>query len=160
MESAYSGIFIKRATMRYVRLVLLFLLFFSCRGKIQENKISNRDTNLKILIWGVPYRDQQIAMELAAKNFGIEYFSIGGCVISKNSEDSANKINEQTFKVLQAKFGKDWEIQLEKTIRAFMDSISQARLDNDSSKVLAVKADGITVDISNDQIAQPPTKRK
>jgi hypothetical protein len=143
---------------RKVTPVFLFLLIFSCRGKIQQvNEVPNKDTALKILIWGLPDRDEQIAMEVVAKNYGFEYRSIGGCVISKNLEDSAHNINEQTFKILEAKFGNHLKIQIERKVQEIMDSISQARLNRDSSKVEVIGADGKSVDFSKDQIPPPPT---
>ena len=146
-------------TSKCIARIFLFLLMFSCRGKIQQvNKVANKDTAIKILIWGLPSRDQQIAMEAVAKTYGFEYLSIAGCVISKNLEDSARKINEQTFKILQAKFGKDWKIQIERRVREIMDSISQARLNSDSSKVEVIGADGKPVDFSKEPIPPPPTK--
>jgi hypothetical protein len=158
-KNAYAGIILKRVIMRSVRLVLLFLFFFSCRGKIQqENKISNKDTALKILIWGLPDRDQEIAMELAAKNFGFEYHRIGGCIISKNLYDSALKVNEKSSKILQARFGNNWKIQIERKIHEIRDSIAQARLDNDSSKAEVIGPDGKSIDFSKDPTPPPPAK--
>jgi hypothetical protein len=139
--------------------LFLFLLVFSCRSKIQEvSKAPNKDTTLKILIWGLPDFYQQRAMEAVAKNYGFEYRSIAGCVISKSLEDSALKINERSFEILQGKFGNNWKIQIERKVHAFMDSISQADLNSDSSKVEVIGADGKSVDFSKDQISPPPTK--
>ena len=145
---------------RNVTPIFLFLLMFSCRGKIQQvNKVANKDTALKILIWGLPSRDQQIAMEAVAKNYGFEYRRIAGCIISKNLEDSAQKINEKTSEILQAKFGNDWKIQIERKIHEIRDSISQDRVNRDSSKAEVIGADGKTVDFSKDPQPPPPTKK-
>ena len=86
MEKRYSGILLKRVMIRNITPVFLFLLIFSCRGKIEQvNEIPKKDTALKILIWGLPDRDQRIAMDLVAKKYGFEYHSmssVGGCVMA------------------------------------------------------------------------------
>ena len=144
---------------RNITPVFLFLLIFSCRGKIEQvNEIPKKDTALKILIWGLPDRDQRTAMDLVAKNYGFEYRSIAGCIISKNLYDSALKVNDKSDKILRAKFGNDWKIEIERRVREIMDSISQARLNSDSSKVEVIGADGKPVDFSKEPIPPPPTK--
>jgi hypothetical protein len=126
---------------RNITPLFLCLLIFSCRGKFQQAKVQNKDTALKMLIWGLPLRDQETAIELAAKNYGFEYRRIGGCVITKNVYDSALKVNEKSDKILQARFGNDWKIEIEKKMHAIRDSISQARSGNDLSKAEVIGVD-------------------
>jgi hypothetical protein len=141
---------------RKVVSIFLFLLIFSCRGKIQAvNVVPFKDTAIKILIWGLPDQDDQRAMEAAAKSFGFEYHRIAGCIISKNLADSADKVNERSSEILRARFGKNWKIQVEKKIHLIKDSISKARLSHDSSKVEVIGIDGKPVDYSKDQIPPP-----
>jgi hypothetical protein len=159
MEKRRSGILLKRVMTRNLAPLILFLLLFSCRGKIkQENKISSKDTALKILIWGLPSRDQEIAMNVAAKKYGFEFHRIGGCLIPPNLYDSALQVNERSSKILDARFGNYWKIQIERKIHEIRDSISQTRLDNDISKAEVIGPDGKSVDYSKDQTPPIPTK--
>jgi hypothetical protein len=144
---------------RNVLLVFLFLLMISCRSKIQYVKdVTNKDTALKILIWGLPLRDQEIAMAEAAKKYGFEFHRIGGCLIPKNLYDSALKVNEKSSKILDARFGNHWKIQIERKIHEIRDSISQAFLNSDSSKAEVIGPDGKSIDFSKDATPPPPTK--
>jgi hypothetical protein len=68
------------------------------------------DTTLKILIYGLQDREQLRAMDTMASKYGLRFYAVAGCVISKLLLDSLNKQNKKVYTVLEQRFGRNWKL--------------------------------------------------
>ncbi|SIN71410.1 FEKKY domain-containing protein [Chitinophaga niabensis] len=84
------------------RLFFLLLVFLPFYAQAQQ------DALLKVLVWGLPGSSENM-MRGVAKKYGFEYYSVGGCVINPELQDSVKKHNDSVYAILAQRHGKDWE---------------------------------------------------
>ena len=97
--------------LRQLLLGLTLTSIFSCKNNVQTVNNSNKvDTSLKILVYGLPDREQRRAMNTVAKKYDFHYYPVAGCVVSEHLLDSVNKENKKVYEILEQKFGKNWRL--------------------------------------------------
>ncbi len=97
--------------LRQLLLVQTLASIFSCKNNVQTvDNIDKVDTSLKILVYGLPDREQRRAMNTVAKKYDFHYFPVAGCVVSEHLLDSVNKENKKVYEILEKKFGKNWRL--------------------------------------------------
>lgn len=74
------------------------------------------DSTYRILIYGLPDSDKFIARNTISEKWGIGFYAVAGCIVSKELEDSTNRINEITYKKIVAKYGSDWSGKFNKEV--------------------------------------------
>lgn len=117
-------------------MISLLLVAFSCNNQIsssdpkaqQENYTKKvQDTfEFRILTSGLPPDPKYVkALSVVEKKWGIQYYPVAGCIVSKELEDSMNRWNNVAEKRIEAKYGKDWWKTFHKEVEAQMiqDSI-------------------------------------
>ncbi len=106
---------------------LLFLSFLFLPFYVQAQQY----TPLKVLVWGLPSSQENIAGGVA-KKYGFEYYGVGGCVISRELEDSVQKHNDSVYAILAQRHGKDWQ-------ERFQEDIDNIQRHKDEVKALLLK---------------------
>jgi len=103
--------------MRHTAKILISLLpifLIGCKQNSQNDKqnVNQVDTNkkLRLLTYGEPPdMERQSAENVIAEKWGIEYFGVAGCVVSKELIDSVNKHNKEVNVLINNKYGKSWQ---------------------------------------------------
>lgn len=77
----------------------------------------NKKVSYKILVYGVPPDPiYQNAEQVIAKQWGVEFVAIGGCVVANSTKDSSERHNEMVYQQLEKEHGKDWKFNFYKAI--------------------------------------------
>jgi hypothetical protein len=58
------------------------------------------------------------AIGIIAEKWGIEFVSVAGCIVNKDLMDSIKHVNEKSYKLIEAKYGKSWEDRFESEVEA------------------------------------------
>ncbi len=95
--------------------LIVGLLIFQINPAVAQKV--NKKVSYKILVYGVPPDPiYQNAEQVIAKQWGIEFVAIGGCVVANTAKDSSEKHNEMVYQQLEQAHGKDWKINFYKAI--------------------------------------------
>lgn len=110
-------------------ILTLFLQVRICYGQKQPTK-----PTFWLLIYGLPNFERQNSENVIAQKWGIDFFSIAGCVVSKELEDSVEQQNRKVKPLIEKKFGKDWykrfdkevdaEFEIEKKVSVLIDGLN------------------------------------
>jgi hypothetical protein len=89
---------------------------------------------LRLLVYGLPDFKRQNAENVTAQKWGIEFYSVAGCLVTKELVDSVEKHNNTVKPLIIKKYGKDWsdkfdkevdvEFQTEKKVTALIDQLN------------------------------------
>lgn len=107
------------------RLILILFVFLSIQAQAQQ------DTLLKILGWGLAGSSENI-IEGVTKKYGFEYYSVGGCVIPWELQDSVKKHNDSIYAILTQRNGPDWQ-------ERFQEDVENLYLHKDELKALVLR---------------------
>ena len=88
---------IKRHTFSF----LLFCIFFTPTNGQQLKKY-------RILTYGLPNFEMENSKAVIANRWNIEFYSVAGCIIDSDLEDSVVKENAIVKKALTIKYGSNW----------------------------------------------------
>jgi len=104
----------------------------SCLGQSQTTR-----SQFRLLTYGMPDFEKQNAERVIADKWGIEFYSVAGCVITQKLEDSVEQHNKAVEISIANKFGKDWrnkfheevdaEFERETKITALIDRLDYVR---------------------------------
>ncbi len=95
-------------------ILLLFLFSTGFKHNQKNNSYIPKEIKLKWLLTGLP--EDNRAKNVLAKMYGFQYYSVGGCVVSKKLRDSVNMVNKVTNEILIKKFGKKWGWRFEERV--------------------------------------------
>jgi hypothetical protein len=82
--------------------IFLILSGSSCGQLVAENK----DSVLRILVYGLPNFERQNSEALVAHKYGFRFFGAAGCVVTKEFEDSVERENKPVYALIEKKHGK------------------------------------------------------
>lgn len=98
-------------------LIAIIAICFSTGAVAQTHLLSPAvDSTYQILTYGLPDSDKFIARNTISEKWGIGFYAVAGCIVSKQLEDSADRINEITYKKIVAKYGSDWREKFDKEV--------------------------------------------
>ncbi len=102
---------IEKNMLRQLSVGLIFFFIVCCKNKtLPIDKVKAADTSLKILTYGLANIEQQRAMNTLAKKYSFHYYSVAGCIVSKQLLDSVDKENDKVYNILKERYGKDWRL--------------------------------------------------
>lgn len=101
----------------YIFKVLLsaLLMLPGLCGFAQEKPAKDK---FRLLVYGLPNFKRINAENIISKKWGIEFYPVAGCDVSKELEDSVEKYNKKVERKIKKKYGKNWSKQLDKEIDA------------------------------------------
>jgi hypothetical protein len=89
-------------------LSLIATVFFCCDCKSQTQKADKKLLPYTILVYGLPNFERQNAEGVIAKKYGIRFYAVAGCVVTRGLEDSVEKENKPAYTAIEKKYGKDF----------------------------------------------------
>ncbi len=128
-------------------ILLLFLFSTGLNDYQKSNTYIPKENKPKWLLTGFPADNR--AKNVIAKMYGFQYYSVGGCVVSKKLRDSVNRVNKFTNEMLIKKFGKKWRLKFEERVeyieqkmRAHYYSIPSIFFTNSSNSLTLFSSSG------------------
>ena len=110
---------------KYIQLLCATLFaFFNATAQHQTNTKTYR-----LLTYGLQDDTRRNASSIIENKWHVELYGVAGCIVTDELQDSVKKENEKTYKLIEAKYGKDWEKQFyteiedEYKIEAQIDSL-------------------------------------
>ena len=88
-------------------LIALILLMQSCHGQEKEIDRLEVDKDFTLLTYGMPNFERTNSDNIIAKQWGIKFYSVAGCRVSKELIDSVETENERLNKNIEKKYGKN-----------------------------------------------------
>lgn len=111
-------------------LTFMVILALSCSTKGQKAATTQKDSTLRILVYGLPDFERQNAEGLIARKYGFIFYGVAGCDVSSELEDSVERENKPVYALLEKKYGKDFwkrfwaeveaECQIEKEVEKLL----------------------------------------
>lgn len=93
--------------MKFKTELLPFLMLFASCYVFAQNGVSNK--KYKLLIYGLPDFARQNASNIIQNKWGIQFYGVAGCVVTEELEDSVKQENDKVRKLIEAKYGANWE---------------------------------------------------
>lgn len=87
----------------YTVIVFLTMLPVYCLAQQQEDK-----PRFRILTYGLPNFERQNAENVISEKWGIEFYRVAGCIVSKCLVARVKKHNKKVYSLIVNKYGKDW----------------------------------------------------
>jgi hypothetical protein len=101
--------------------VLIFLV--SCRTSTDQtfSKSISEDSTIILRSYGLQHThyEEQVAVNLFSKKYGVRYETVAGCVVTEQFADSINFLNKKAEELLIKRNGKVWE----ETFHSQVDSL-------------------------------------
>lgn len=102
-----------------IAILLIFLTSCNQNSQTDKQKKIQFDTNnkLRLLTYGEPPNmERQIAENVIADKWGIEYFRVAGCVVTQELIDSVARHNKEVEAFIENKYGKSWQTTFDKEV--------------------------------------------
>lgn len=102
-------------------LIALTALIQSCNRQkpekvIIDKKQESTDTIFTLLTYGFPNRDREKVRDIIAKTWGIRFYAVAGCLVTKDLIDSVKTNNDHVNKLIEKKYGANWQEKFEKEV--------------------------------------------
>lgn len=102
-------------------LMILTVLIQSCNKQNREKIIVDKkqdttDTIFTLLTYGFMDRERQKANDIIAKTWGIRFYAVAGCLVTKDLIDSVKTNNDHVNKLIEKKYGANWQEKFEKEV--------------------------------------------
>ena len=144
--------------MRYtakIFIALLLTVLTGCKQNSQtdKQKAIQLDTSKKLRLHtygGPPDMERQSAENVIADKWGIEYFSVAGCLVTQEIIDSVAKHNKEVEALIENKYGKLWQTSFDKEVEEELikQKVASSLLDKETiiinkRKELEVEGNGL-----------------
>ena len=95
---------------------------------VSLNAFSEPKQKEPLQIWtlGLPNYDRQFIMDKIAEKYGFEFFSVGGCEVTKDILDNVRSHNDEVKASLATKHGEDWWDRFQKEVNEVINARFQA----------------------------------
>ena len=144
-----------KRTTTLIKLVILTTLI-NCISS-SEAQVSKQQ--FKLLNYGMPNFEKQHAENVVAHKWGIEFYSVGGCQVTQELADSAEKENSIVEALIVKKYGKDWqekfykevdcEFETEKKVTALIDQLDYIKKRQAEMQKVGNSLDYIMIPVAN-----------
>ena len=115
--------------MKYATLLLLSLAFISQGSTPMPAKTDvTNDSTVKILTYGLMHFERIRALNTVGKKYGVVFHAVAGCVVTQELVDSVEIENSKTYRLLEQKFGCDWEARFEKEVALILKQQEEVEL--------------------------------
>ncbi|MGE9311636.1 hypothetical protein ACLOAU_08320 [Niabella sp. CJ426] len=113
--------------------LLLIVLITGLPATVCFSQTKATKSTLRLLTYGLPNFQKQNAENVVSDKWGIEFYAVAGCDVSKELQDSAEQHNKIIEPLIEKKYGKNWqekfnrevdaEFELEKKVIAVVDKL-------------------------------------
>lgn len=134
MSTRYKYIAKQGTNMKRTAVLIKLVILITLVNSISSSKAQVSKEEFRLLTYGMPYVEKQNAENVIAKKWGIEFYSVGGCLVTQEVVDSAEKENSVIEPLIVKKYGKDWqdkfykevdsEFETEKKVTELIDQLS------------------------------------
>lgn len=100
------------------RLLIILILFAYCNNVVGQHTsdTTNNSHEFVLLRYGLQKVWQQNAEHTVSDRWGIKYYTVAGCIVSKKIIDSVAMHNRIMEKKIASKYGKRWNKKFNKEV--------------------------------------------
>ena len=94
----------------------LFLLMAFLHVDICYSQVNSAKPGFRLLTYGEPSPENYKIINFVGQRWGIEFYSVAGCVVTKELRDSVKQYNDDVELLISQKHGKDWRVKFDKEV--------------------------------------------